>query len=215
MSADTSIYTISGWRRAVLWPLALLARAWGASLRFEVSAAERTLLAKRDEPVAFVLWHNRLFITPEIHRRYRHGRPLCALISASRDGAWLAAFFSLVGIQAVRGSSSRLGRPAAAGLIDALRAGHDAGITPDGPRGPCYEFKPGAAAVTRATATPMLLLGCRYYSAWRLGSWDRFYLPRPFSRVRLRCALVPPDPAAEPDATAPQLAARLRELSPD
>lgn len=215
MPADSSIHTLAGWRRWLLWPAAALVRLWGRTLRFEVTAADLALLEKRDVPVAFVLWHNRLFLTPEIHRRYRRGKPLCALISASRDGAWLTAFFGLLGMRAVRGSSSRLGRTAASGLIEAIRSGLDAGITPDGPRGPCYDFKAGAVVVARTTGIPVLLLGCRYYSAWRLRSWDRLYLPAPWSRVEVHCELAPAEWMADPDAAVPKLAARLRELSPD
>ncbi len=152
---------------------------------------------------------------PECYRRYRRGRPLYGLVSASRDGAWLAAFFSLVGMRAVRGSSSQRAREAATALVGVLRAGHDIGITPDGPRGPCYDFKPGALIVTRHTGTPMLLLGAEFTSAWRLGSWDRFYLPKPFSRARVRCVRAAPDAGADRDAAATAVAARLRELNPD
>jgi lysophospholipid acyltransferase (LPLAT)-like uncharacterized protein len=215
MPSAAAPYHISGWRRLVLSPLGLLVRLWGRTLRLEIDAQERAWFETRDEPVAFVLWHNRLFLVAEFYRRYRAGRPVYGLVSASQDGAWLTAFFSLVGMRAVRGSSSRGGREAAAALVGVLRAGHDVGITPDGPRGPCYDFKPGALIVARETGTPMLLLGCAYSSAWRLGSWDRFYLPRPFSRVRVRCVRVTADPGDDRDGTAAVIAARLRELNPD
>jgi hypothetical protein len=100
-------------------------------------------------------------------------------------------------------------------MIDALRAGADAGITPDGPRGPCYRFKSGALVMTRATGTTLLLLGCGFSSAWRLRSWDRFYLPRPFSTLRVRCELVPPAQLEDRENTPRYLEARLIELSPD
>ncbi|HYP15757.1 MAG TPA: hypothetical protein VEQ65_00990, partial [Opitutus sp.] len=64
------------------------------SLRFETTAEDVRNVSKCDEPVAFVLWHNRLFLAAEIHRRYRPHRPLYALISASKDGALLTAFFA-------------------------------------------------------------------------------------------------------------------------
>ena len=167
------------------------------------------------EAVAFVLWHNRLFLVPECYRRYRRGRPLYALISASDDGAWLSALFSLIGMRAVRGSSSRHGREAAAGLLEVLRAGHDTGVTPDGPRGPCYDFKAGALIVARRGRAPLLLFGAEFGAARRLGSWDRFYLPCPFSWVRIRCERIAADALAEGEAAAETIAARLREINPD
>lgn len=209
------IHEISGWRRLVLWPATLLLKLWGMSLRFELSPEDLRHVTKRDVPVAFVVWHNRLFLTPEIFRRYRGGRPLVALISASGDGAWLTAFFSLIGMRAARGSSSRLGREAATALVEAQRAGHDIGITPDGPRGPCYELKPGVVIVPRRTGAPLLLIGGDFASAWRLGSWDRFYLPKPFSRVRLRCELVTADQLADRDGALALLRERMVAINPD
>lgn len=199
----------------MLWPFGLLLRLWGRSLRFETTAEDLRNYTKKDEPVAIVLWHNRLFLAAEIVRRFRVGRPAYALVSASQDGAWLTAFFSLVGLRTVRGSSSRLGREAANALVETLRTGHDIGVTPDGPRGPCYEVKPGSVIVARRTKAPMLLVGGEFHSAWRLGSWDRFYVPRPFSRVRMRCELITADQLADRDAAIVMLRERLLAINPD
>lgn len=210
-----TIHDIRGWRRVLLLPLGLLLRAWGATLRFEIAREGEQWLRKTDEPIAFVLWHNRLFLVSEIFRRYRGGKPVYGLVSASRDGAWLAAFFSLVGIRSVRGSSSRLGREAVTALVEVVRAGNDIGITPDGPRGPLYDFKAGALIVARRARAPLLLLGADYESAWRLRSWDRFYLPKPFSRVRLFCVPVGPPELKDRAGSAETLARRLLEINPD
>ncbi|HEU5078921.1 MAG TPA: lysophospholipid acyltransferase family protein [Opitutaceae bacterium] len=214
-TGDQTVYGITGWKRVLLSPLGLLVRAWGASLRIQISETSLRNVTKRDEPVAFVLWHNRLFIVSEVFRRFRGNRPISALISASRDGAWLAAFFDVIGIHSVRGSSSRFGREAVTALVDEIRAGKDIGITPDGPRGPCYELKPGALIVSRRTQTPILLLSAIYESAWQLSSWDRFYLPAPFSQVRLLCWLVQPEELAERDRSAQELQARLMSMTYD
>ncbi len=199
-----------------MWPLGLLLRLWGLTLRMEAAPADLARYTKKDEPIAIVLWHNRLFMAAEIVRRYRRSRPRpYALVSASKDGAWLSAFFQLAGLRTVRGSSSRLGREAASALVEMLRAGVDVGITPDGPRGPCYDFKPGAVIVARRTRVPMLLIGAEFEAAWRLRSWDRFYLPKPFSRVRMRSELILPEQLADRDAALAQLSERLRALNPD
>ncbi|MSU24476.1 MAG: DUF374 domain-containing protein [Opitutus sp.] len=209
------MHGITGWRHVALWPFAVLVRLWGMTLRFELSEEDLRNYTKKDEPVALVLWHNRLFLAAEIVRRFRAGRPAYALVSASRDGAWLTAFFSMAGLRAVRGSSSRLGREAATALVQVLRAGHDVGITPDGPRGPCYELEPGGVIVARRTRAPVLLIGADFGSAWRLRSWDRFYLPKPFSRVRMRCELILPDELADRDAAVAKMRARLLAINPD
>jgi len=209
------VHKISGWRRVLLWPAGMLLHLWGMTLRFDVRPEDLKNYLECRVPLSIVLWHNRLFLASEIHRRYRRGRSVYALVSASQDGAWLTAFFSYAGLRTVRGSSSRMGREAASALIEMLRAGYDVGITPDGPRGPCYDFKPGGVIVARRTGSPILLIGGEFMSAWRLRSWDRFYVPRPFSRVRMRCELITADQLADRDAALVQLRERLLAINPD
>ncbi len=206
---------VRGWKRGVFEIAGRIIHLWVRSLRFEVSAEHERFLRRTDIPVAITLWHNRLFIAGEVVRRFRPNRPVYALISASKDGAWLEAFFEIIGIGTVRGSSSKLGREAAMALIEVLRQGHDIGITPDGPRGPCYEVKPGGLIVTRRVRAPMLLLGGIFDSAWRLRSWDRFYLPKPFSRVKVIGEWVDFSALGDRDESAALLAARLRQINPD
>ena len=101
-------------------------------------------------------------------------------------------------------------------LTRAVRAGHHAGITPDGPKGPALVFKPGAVSLSRLTGRPFLLLGINYGSCHRLRSWDRFALPMPFSRVDVTLVREPMPAEGESDeAVAVRLQARLREVSGD
>jgi lysophospholipid acyltransferase (LPLAT)-like uncharacterized protein len=210
-----SINEVRGWRRAALRLLALLVRAWGRTLRFEADEETLRRLTFSDQPAAIVLWHNRLFLSAEIFRRYRTKRRVYGLVSASRDGAWLAAFYRMIGIQPVRGSSSNFGREAARLLIEKMREGHDIGITPDGPRGPLYRVEPGVLVVTRRTHAPLVLLGAEFGHAQRLRSWDRFYIPWPFTRIKMRCTLLHPrsDPGEKLDAD--EVRAALRAINPD
>jgi lysophospholipid acyltransferase (LPLAT)-like uncharacterized protein len=211
-----TVQQLSSWRRLLLQPLGLFVQLWGRTLRFDIEPEARRHLLKTDEAVAFILWHNRLFLVAEIFRRYRGGKPVYALISASKDGAWLAAFFSLIGIRNIRGSSSRLGREAVLSLVDVMRAGNDIGITPDGPRGPRYVLKAGAIVAARRAGATALLLGGEFSSAWRLGSWDGFYLPKPFSRVRVHCERVPAAEFGDERAVAAEtFQSRLLAINPD
>lgn len=204
-----------GWRWGALWLLAWLVRCWGRTLRFEYEQNAHRDLMGYPEPTAVVLWHNRLFLTPVIFHRLRSQRRIYGLVSASKDGAWLAAFYRLIGIQPVRGSSSNFGREAARQLIEVIQQGHDVGITPDGPRGPIYALEPGVLVVTRRTQAPMLLIGAEFMSAWRLKSWDRFYLPRPFSVVKLRTRVLPAQKADGSKLTAEEVREALLAINPD
>lgn len=191
-------------------PVALFLRLWLATLRFRCNVDR---LDDSEGPVVLLLWHDKLFVSSWIANRY-FSRPVTALISTSKDGAWLVAFFKLMGIAAVRGSSSRRGAAALITLTRSMRAGNHAGITPDGPKGPALEFKTGAVSLARLTRSPFVVMGIRYHACWRMRSWDRFALPVPFSRVEvtlLREAM--PAEGESDEAIAGRLQARLNETS--
>lgn len=189
-------------------------RLWGRTLRIDTSEADLSLLGPREKPVIFVLWHNRLFAVPELYRRLRPSKQIHGLISASKDGAWVAAFFELAGLGTVRGSSSKYGRQALHGLADRLAAGDDVGLTPDGPRGPAYIVKGGSVVLARKTGVRSVLLGINYDRAWRVPSWDRFYLPVPWSTVRVSFAIRAAAELRDDDAIA-RMEADLIRLNPD
>jgi len=90
-----------------------------------------------------------------------------------------------LGFGAVRGSSTRGGIRALSEALEKLSEGTDIAVTPDGPRGPKQKFKPGALFLARESGAPIVLGACVPKRAWRLKSWDGFYVPKPFSRVVL------------------------------
>ncbi len=210
-----SINEVCGWRWLALWLLALLVRIWGRTLRMEADATTYARLTKSDEPAAIVIWHNRLFLSAEIFRRYRFQRRVYGLVSASKDGAWLAAFYRMIGLVPVRGSSSNHGREAAKLLIEKLQSGHDIGITPDGPRGPLYVVEPGVLVLTRRSNAALVLVGAEFTRAKQLRSWDRFYVPWPFSRVKMRCMVLPPKNADGSKLSADEVRTALLSINPD
>lgn len=214
-STSATVNEVTGWKRLALWLLATILRLWSRTLRFDADAETVALLTRYNQASAFVLWHNRLFLTPEVFRRYRRHRQVFGLVSASKDGAWLAALYRMIGIQPVRGSSSNFGREAASVLIQKLREGHDIGITPDGPRGPLYTVEPGVLVVTRRSDASMILLGARFGRAFRFRSWDRFYLPWPFSRIKLKCVLLMPKDASGKKLGADEVKSALLAINPD
>lgn len=209
-----AIHVVAGWRRGLAVAAGLLMRVWCASLRVHFSEETRALVADDVRPALFVLWHNRLFAAARLSRMLRPQHPLHCLVSASKDGAWLSAFFESAGLRVVRGSSSRGGREAAVALVDVLREGHDAGITPDGPRGPIYVCKPGAVVVARRAKVRVVLLGICYENAWRLRSWDKFGVPHPFSAVHLRVEQLSATELEQADARE-RIESRLIALNPE
>ena len=193
-----------------VFPFALFLRLWLATLRVQCSVPK---VDDREGPYIIALWHDRLFLASLVGNRF-FGRPIAALISASRDGGWLVAFFKLMGIHAVRGSSSRRGTEALIALTKAVRQGHHAGITPDGPKGPRRVCKLGLVSLAKLTERPILILGIRFHRAIYLKSWDRFGLPLPFSKVEVTFVPLPPVDRTQSDETiAREVEQKLNDLS--
>jgi lysophospholipid acyltransferase (LPLAT)-like uncharacterized protein len=173
-------------KRLLVIPMALFVRLWLRTLRMPCPEEERNALEDRSEGTVIVLWHNRIGVSAEYARRFRPQRAIHCLVSASRDGAWLETFFRAVGLSVVRGSRKSRGTQAVRDLAQKIKQGHDVGITPDGSKGPCYEAKAGALLLAKITKAPIILLSFEFSAAWRLNTWDGFYLPKPFSRVLVR-----------------------------
>ena len=143
------------------------------------------------------------------------GRGFLVMVSLSRDGELLAGALPALGLGAVRGSSSRRGREALGECAAKLSEGHSVALAVDGPRGPAYQPKAGAAVLSARSGRPILLLAASARPALRLGSWDRMAVPWPLSRVRLCCERLEA-PSEDPDeiaASTSQIRERLLALS--
>jgi lysophospholipid acyltransferase (LPLAT)-like uncharacterized protein len=177
---------IEGWRARWLIAVGFRLLQLGArTLRYEIDDRAGMIGTPVSENFIGALWHNRLLIFPFVLRRFfvhRHG---AALISASRDGELLADAIKRFGFDVVRGSSSRLGASAILQLEGVLASGRDVVITPDGPRGPAYELGPGIIFLAQKSGAAVVPINMEYSSCWRIKSWDRFIVPRPFARVRV------------------------------
>jgi hypothetical protein len=149
-------------------------------------------------PVVFAFWHRSLLACAH---RFRN-LDIAILISPSFDGELIARTVELLGFRAIRGSSSRGGAAGLRNMQAAYAAGHRCAFTADGPRGPKFVAKPGAAQLANSVGSPDengkpagTWVGCFYAlpdRAWELKSWDRFLIPKPFSRVVLTWpALIP------------------------
>jgi lysophospholipid acyltransferase (LPLAT)-like uncharacterized protein len=131
-----------------------------------------------------VYWHqHQLFCIKLLLEQRRAGLKVGFLISPSVDGELGAMIVRHVGAEVIRGSSSHTGARALRDYYQALaRDGVSPAITPDGPRGPPWKFKPGAVLLAQLSGRPMIPLSYAASSAWKI-KWDRFIIPRPLSRV--------------------------------
>jgi hypothetical protein len=176
---------LEGWRAR--WLIALgfrLLKILALTLRYEIEDRANVLGKPVEGNYIAALWHNRLLLISVVLKKYFPQRPGAGLISASRDGDLIADVTKRFGFDVVRGSSSRMGASALRELGEVLASGRDVLITPDGPRGPVYELGPGIIYLAQKTGAPVVPVNLEYSSCWRVKSWDRFIIPKPFSKVR-------------------------------
>ena len=209
-----------GWGfRLLLAPIGLLYWFWTRTLRIRAASFDDDVsLRNLANSTIIILWHNRLFVAGVWRRRFRKGRSCHGLISGSRDGAWLESFYWWSGLRTVRGSRNKRGAGALRDLARVLKNGDDVGITPDGSRGPCYEAKPGALFLAKVTKAPILLVSFEYSFATRLGSWDGFFVPMPFSKILARGKILDSKELLadqSPDEATEMLQAELMKLTKD
>jgi lysophospholipid acyltransferase (LPLAT)-like uncharacterized protein len=189
-------------------------RVLAASWRIRTVDEERWRpLYEARRPHVFLLWHEALLPLLWQHRR----QSIAIVVSAARDGQYLADFAASLGYRAVRGSSTRGAARALLGAVRELKAGYAVAFTPDGPRGPRREMKPGIVAAAQRGGGIVVPLHARADRAWRLDSWDRFMIPKPGARVRIvygRPFEVAPGEAGLAAGLA-DAEARLREIAGD
>ena len=202
-------------QRAAAWGVANGMRLLAGTLRYRVNGG-RGPAKLPDEPVIFALWHNRLGLSMKVYesfiRPHQRRDHLAALISASKDGAFLAAILQNFGVEAVRGSSSRRGAQAMLEMASWAERGYDLAVTPDGPRGPCYAVNEGVMALAQVTGLPIIPYSCRLRWKFRVKSWDRFQIPVPFSRCEMTFGEPIRVPRHTTDAERGRLCEQLRSV---
>ncbi len=168
---------------------ALVIKFLSMSLRWErqsLRSAQRRLAP--DTQLIFAFWHDCLLGLPTLYRKTLGGskRKLYVLISKHGDGRLIARAAGWFGVDSIAGSSSRGALGAFLGMVKvAEEEGAYLGITPDGPRGPRHECKKGIVALAQHTNIAIVPATYAVQRCWRLPSWDRMKVPKPFSRAAL------------------------------
>ena len=158
------------------WVIRALALTWRVDfVNVEVLRSARA--ARR--PGIFILWHGQLLPLLWTHRHQQ----VAVIISEHRDGEIIARIAQALGFRLVRGSTSRGAARALLSACQEVESGFDLAVTVDGPRGPAGVVAPGALVVAQRTGAPMLPTAAAATHAWRLRSWDRFLVPKPFARI--------------------------------
>lgn len=164
----------------------LLINLIGRTVRFQIEGGQHweAITGKGQLPI-YTFWHNKIFIGTYFFRQ----RGIVVMTSQSFDGEYIARFIQRFGYGAARGSSTRGGTGAFIEMARCVRQGCPAGFSIDGPKGPRYVAKMGAVLLAKKTGQPVLpfTLTCRkFWQAHR--SWDKFQVPKPFTRVLVSIA---------------------------
>lgn len=156
----------------------------------------------------YCFWHSQLLALTFIFRNT--GKT--AVVSKSKDGQIAAGVAKRWKHGIIFGSSSRGGSTALRQCVRLLKEKRCIVITPDGPRGPKETVKPGIAQIALMARSPVVAVRMEADRCWRLGSWDRFVIPKPFASVMVTlCEPIPPSAGAAPDATVESLRTAIEE----
>ncbi len=136
-------------------------------------------LDKSGENFISAFWHGRMLIPWYVNRKYK----IAALVSKSKDGEILTRLLKNWNYNVVRGSSHIGGKEALNIMEKTIDEGYSFAITPDGPTGPPYKMKAGAVVLAHRKSIPLLLLGTASNRNFVFNSWDKFQVPKPFSKV--------------------------------
>jgi lysophospholipid acyltransferase (LPLAT)-like uncharacterized protein len=174
---------------AIAVPLGLgIIRLWWLTCRIRHIDGDENLTAALAKAPSLVpcYWHqHQLFCARYLLERRSRGLVPGWLISPSVDGELGAMMVSRIGARAIRGSSSHTGARALRDYYVALvKENISPIVTPDGPRGPRFKFKPGAILLAQMSGRPMLPMAYAASRAWRI-QWDKFIIPVPFARISI------------------------------
>lgn len=161
-------------------------RLYSSTFRFKVENEEKWMdILRRGRPVLICPWHQQFFSAIRYFKNYSHLRP-ALMISKSSDGELIAGVANRTGWRTARGSSTRGGKDAMQAMIDHMSLHGFGAHVVDGPQGPMGIIKPGLIRIAQKSGAVIVPFVISADSAWYFRSWDRFMLPKPFSKVVLR-----------------------------
>ncbi|HYX21589.1 MAG TPA: lysophospholipid acyltransferase family protein [Thermoanaerobaculia bacterium] len=170
-----------------------------ASFRIrEIHPEREASLKQKGVPYVYTLWHGRMVLCILAHLH----EEIVTMASRSKDGEVIARWLIRNGYIPVRGSTRKGGRAALQEMIDLVRAGHRAALTVDGPKGPPRKTQPGVLKLARETGSWILPFTGASSRPWFLESWDRYLVPKPFSRCVVGYGEPFPIPPDMPDEVA-------------
>ncbi len=139
-------------------------------------------LERQGKRAIYAFWHAHMLLPAYVGRQ----RNVKVLISQHRDGEYIAQIVQRLGYSVARGSTTRGGAKALLKMIKKIKEESiSLAITPDGPKGPRFIAQSGAILLGQKTQYPIIPVMICLPKYWELPSWDRFCIPKPFSKARI------------------------------
>ncbi|MCK9273642.1 MAG: lysophospholipid acyltransferase family protein [Syntrophales bacterium] len=177
----------------------LILHLYAKTLTFDIKGKEKILAhITRGGRIVICSWHQRFFGGLYLPRNLN--RPLAIMISQSSDGSFVAGIAQRIGWITARGSSSRGGREALREMVRHVKKYGIGGHIADGPTGPPCIIKPGIVFLAKLAGAAICPAYIHYSNPWVFNSWDKFMIPKPFSRVLLQFGClehIPKRPSSE------------------
>ncbi len=136
-----------------------------------------------EEQHVCVTWHGELFMTPQAYRHIHKKHPASAIVSSHHDGELIAATLNMLAIKPLRGSTRKGASKVLLQAFRSIKKGDEVLITPDGPKGPRHSMSDGAIGIALKSKLPIFVMNFKAENFWQLGSWDKFVIPKPFSKI--------------------------------
>ncbi|WP_373029930.1 lysophospholipid acyltransferase family protein [Sulfurovum sp.] len=131
----------------------------------------------------YVCWHGELFMSPQAYRYLHKTQYASAMISHHFDGELIAKVYAFLKIDSIRGSGRKGAKEVFLKAFRAMKEGRELLITPDGPRGPRHHMYDGAVGLAVKGKKPVCMINFTCSNYWQLKSWDKFVIPKPFSKI--------------------------------
>ncbi len=153
-----------------------------ATVKINIRNREVLIELEKDKiPYIAAFWHGKMLIGWNLFK----GKNFSALVSQSKDGELLTRLLKKWKYDVVRGSSHKGGKEALSKMIELAKENKSIAVTPDGPTGPINKFKAGAVITARESGIPIVLIGIGISRKKNLRSWDKFEIPKPFSKAEV------------------------------
>lgn len=162
--------------------VSILMRLIYSTLRVEVEGKEYLDTSKAN---VFGVWHGDFF-SVLMYIRSQKMYNSTVMTSYSDDGEILSRIITTLGGNVVRGDERRYSTRALIGILRRFKEGNNIYFALDGPLGPVKKAKAGVCYASKKLNSPIMLISSIDSKAWVFSSWDRFHIPKPFSKTTIK-----------------------------